>query len=516
MFMRLQHYLVCTITTPEEYHPRIKHKNMHFILPSHPSLHRIDRFDLLSSELPEVRFWGILNTIIRPLATSPSDLIDHLETIALTLHGVSTIADYGFLQTFLTHKLPSADRDRFFRVIWPAAVSLAAEMPELFPEGVVQCLSGEEGNENERVVLSRRQVACLVVHMFLGSLGGGERSWAGKGHEEEVSEVDFRVWFAREQRCAGAVEAYLFALVEYFGRFVDDGGVEAAFLNCSVEEWPVVFMLRELGEGAVTGMDKLYERKFSPLTVVRIPEASTDPSVLGLPRGASVISANKNVGFGPSGTQEETHVGSSPDACVAVLITPTLKDGQVLIVQGTEAMITVKGYGREARLDKVLKPDYNHDSIAKSIWPRRTMLVMDALELDMFDPTYLLPDLLPGHVDREIRKAYTAFSSIPLQNHPYTGIFTGLWGCRSFGGDPQIKAIIQWCAASMSGVPLHFVCAEDKQPLFATQLEAFSHVVLEHRWVVGDVMKVILALDASNSDARNTFREIISVVGPSI
>jgi poly(ADP-ribose) glycohydrolase len=125
-----------------------------------------------------------------------------------------------------------------------------------------------------------------------------------------------------------------------------------------------------------------------------------------------VISANQNVWFGTSGTQEDNHVGSSPEACATLLMTPTLKDLQVLVLVGAEAMISMKGYRRETRLDKVLQPDYGRGSNAKSVWPRCSMLFMDALELDMFDRDELVPDLLPGYVDRELRKAYTAFSSM--------------------------------------------------------------------------------------------------------
>lgn len=28
------------------------------------------------------------------------------------------------------------------------------------------------------------------------------------------------------------------------------------------------------------------------------------------------------------------------------------------------------------------------------------------------------------------------------------GIATGNWGCGAFGGDPEVKAIVQWLAAS--------------------------------------------------------------------
>jgi poly(ADP-ribose) glycohydrolase len=104
----------------------------------------------------------------------------------------------------------------------------------------------------------------------------------------------------------GVREAYLRALVEYFGQVVDadekGSGEGSVMLKWGVEEWAVVFRLRSLGDEEVRGLEGLYERKLVPLTVVRVLEASNNPAFLGFPRGACVISANKNVGFGPSGT----------------------------------------------------------------------------------------------------------------------------------------------------------------------------------------------------------------------
>lgn len=33
-------------------------------------------------------------------------------------------------------------------------------------------------------------------------------------------------------------------------------------------------------------------------------------------------------------------------------------------------------------------------------------------------------------------------------NHEDVGVATGNWGCGVFGGDPELKAMIQWLAAS--------------------------------------------------------------------
>lgn len=42
-----------------------------------------------------------------------------------------------------------------------------------------------------------------------------------------------------------------------------------------------------------------------------------------------------------------------------------------------------------------------------------------------------------------------------LVNEDSIGIATGNWGCGAFGGDPELKTIIQWLAASQ--VALHQV-----------------------------------------------------------
>lgn len=36
----------------------------------------------------------------------------------------------------------------------------------------------------------------------------------------------------------------------------------------------------------------------------------------------------------------------------------------------------------------------------------------------------------------------------PLGYQQEIGVVTGNWGCGAFGGDPQVKAVLQWLAAS--------------------------------------------------------------------
>ena len=42
--------------------------------------------------------------------------------------------------------------------------------------------------------------------------------------------------------------------------------------------------------------------------------------------------ANKNVGFGTTGTQEELILGTSPETCPIVLFNETLEDNEAIVI----------------------------------------------------------------------------------------------------------------------------------------------------------------------------------------
>ena len=81
---------------------------------------------------------------------------------------------------------------------------------------------------------------------------------------------------------------------------------------------------------------------------------------------------------------------------------------------------------------------------------------------------------------REMCKAWTGFSSV-------TGltVSTGHWGCGAFGGDPNIKCLVQVMAASMAGVKkLDFYCFNDKvfHDLFSSALAKMKGQTVDWLW----------------------------------
>ena len=437
-------------------------------LPSSPTRTVLDRFSILSDIHPpieedssgQVPLWPLLHHLLSPSASPASNpdiatfaaLTSLLDTISTTLRATSHPAgDYALLREAITSRFQS--ETRFFALVWPRIAQLALEMPALFPAGQLPVLRGRDG-ESSRVALSRRQAACLVVHQFL-------RTLVAPGWMEEGGLWDFGVWYGREgQRQESAAAAYLGALMGYFEEVVCDGvGMDAG-------EWVVEYALRSVAEGFFQRVLGREECVLGEMEVVVVERYDLLPESLGIPGGAAVVSANRYVGFGQSATQEEVHVGSSPEACPVVLLTPPLRDDQVLVVRGAQVMVNITGQRRDIRVEKMPAPE-----VGQAAWRERVMLFMDALELDMAEAGDQLPDLLPGNMDREVRKAYTAFSSSGLSE-----VRTGLWGCGAFCGDPGIKMLLLWLAASMAGLRLVVVC--DSTDLgFAEELRCIADMV---------------------------------------
>lgn len=63
------------------------------------------------------------------------------------------------------------------------------------------------------------------------------------------------------------------------------------------------------------------------------------------------------------------------------------------------------------------------------------------------------------NVIRDLNKALIGFNFPEEFRHKV--ISTGKWGCGAFGGDPQVKFLIQWMAASLLRRPMIFHTFQD-------------------------------------------------------
>ncbi len=121
------------------------------------------------------------------------------------------------------------------------------------------------------------------------------------------------------------------------------------------------------------------------------------------------------------------------------------------------------------------------------------------------------PDLLKGHVDRELNQTYTAFSS--GMDGPYPKVVTGLWGCPSVCGDEQIKTLLQWCAASLAQVKMLVLAAtEDRSDVLRGFLE-LGVLARQKEWPDDGIWNAIKALSPEDRPARRTFAHVKHALG---
>ena len=107
-----------------------------------------------------------------------------------------------------------------------------------------------------------------------------------------------------------------------------------------------------------------------------------------------------------------------------------------------------------------------------------------AIDATQYERSQVMRQFSSGAIERELNKAYVGFLGArdgaldgepigAVAAAPLPPIVTGNWGCGAFGGDLQLKAMIQWMAASLAGrVCIHYLTFGDER--LAAGLEAVT------------------------------------------
>lgn len=404
----------------------------------------------------QVALWEVLLNLLGREITDWPGLLDLLETISTTIRGSSAAAgDYGTLQSAI-----EIEPD-FFSDTWPAIVRFALALPSCFSAGILgQLLPGDT------VTLTRNECASLVAHQFLCSV-----------EPQRADFYDFSIWYDSNQRHPAAIAAYLKGLFAYFRL---RGKEKPAELDSEVINYTLASADLSTSADArgVLAPLRWSESKLLKIQVTDVPSHSTTFLELEYQGsdGAVVISSNKDIGFGQSATQEELHVGATPEACAAVLFTPRLELNQALNITGAQPVIRFTGQRRDISC-QVIEPAARGGR----------MLFMDALEIDLIDAGESLPDLLDENIIRELGKAFVAFSSWPVTAD--STIWSGLWGCGAFNGEPTVKLLILWAAASLAGRRLQ-VLLDTNEADFSS---AFRRLIdsVPAQWTVADIIALL-------------------------
>ena len=88
---------------------------------------------------------------------------------------------------------------------------------------------------------------------------------------------------------------------------------------------------------------------------------------------------------------------------------------------------------------------------------------------------------------RELNKAFVGFNhALPSEGSP---VGTGNWGCGAFGGCIQLKALLQWCAASACNRDAKYFTFGDSN---AEGLGEVTQIIQDKSLAVGTLLQLIL------------------------
>ncbi|KAJ1391218.1 Pol [Sesbania bispinosa] len=249
--------------------------------------------------------------------------------------------------------------------------------------------------------------------------------------------------------------------------------------------------------------------------------------------------ANKYLGGGVlhrGCVQEEIRFMISPELIAGMLFLPSMEDNEAIEIVGVERFSSYTGYASSFRFSG----DYVDERDVDTLGRRKTRIVaIDALcspGMRQYRENFLL---------REINKAFSGFlyqskyqqyqkilrengcSSVlfdaatstsmetsegKFSNHESgnfqndyhrmeqgnnIGIATGNWGCGAFGGDPEVKTIIQWLAASQAVRPFIAYYTFGLEALH--NLDKVAHWILSQRWTVGDLWNMLIEYSTNRS-----------------
>ena len=161
--------------------------------------------------------------------------------------------------------------------------------------------------------------------------------------------------------------------------------------------------------------------------------------------------ANKFIGGGVLGTgcvQEEIHFSEHPGCLLALLCCPAMENSEAIQITGASKHANTEDYSRDFKFVAAIPMDQQT--------PPSTITAMDATDYIHGHRAATAIDVLRHQlqkqsIDREIHKAMAAFT------HPtLTHVATGNWGCGVFGGDPELKLVIQLIASSAAGQSMRY------------------------------------------------------------
>jgi poly(ADP-ribose) glycohydrolase len=144
--------------------------------------------------------------------------------------------------------------------------------------------------------------------------------------------------------------------------------------------------------------------------------------------------------------QEEIRFAVAPELLVGMLLSPRMGPEEAILLRGAERYARTRGYAFSLEFDGAFE-----DPCARAAdgTPEVELVAIDAIH---FRGQESRSQGSEGPILRELTKARAGFR----RDGRELPVATGNWGCGAFNGEPPLKAVIQWLAASAEGRALRY------------------------------------------------------------
>lgn len=199
---------------------------------------------------------------------------------------------------------------------------------------------------------------------------------------------------------------------------------------------------------------------------------------------------------------------NSPECCVGMLLAERMADNEAVEIVGARRFSRGTGYARSYRFEG----DY------VDVRPATRIVAFDALQHPgeaQFDEPKMARECLKALV-AFLNPAEAAEGPVPLDDGGSDGercaVATGNWGCGAFGGDIELKALLQWIAASLARRDTRYFSFGD--PRIARLQEAVDRLARHHR-TVGSLWRALVAygeMREGEDSPRGVFEALLADV----
>jgi len=190
----------------------------------------------------------------------------------------------------------------------------------------------------------------------------------------------------------------------------------------------------------------------------------------------------------------------SPECLVSLLLFEEMEPNEAILITGAERFSTYSGYGNTF--------EYTGPFIDSNPIDSEQRRCVNIIAMDAIVAGYGGDEFCPELINRDMNKAFIAFSADTSMDKPdnKAPVASGNWGCGAFGGNIELKTLIQWMAATMAGRPLHYHTFSSKE--LAEKQQDIVKLINEKKVTLGQLYQCVVKMDGKESPfsvVRQTF-----------